>query len=127
MVIGGEGVGEVMVAHHFEGDAVGKGPLLVGAAGVEVEALGDPGGILGEDGGAGVGTEAADEFREHRAMSGIGEVVAQFDQYIIAGQEKAAILLVPFDALGVQFVRAAEEGDVKASIGENGRHDLAWP
>ena len=48
VVVGGEGVGEVVVAHDDEGGAVGEGPVLVGAVGVEVEGGVEESGVGGQ-------------------------------------------------------------------------------
>ena len=35
MAVGGQGFGQAPLSHNHEGDAIGQGPLLVGAFGVE--------------------------------------------------------------------------------------------
>jgi len=84
MMVGGEGVGQVVFSHHLEGNAIRERLGLVESFDKQDVATGHPLRISGKDGCSRVDPQPPFDLNKYLAISDIGKPVAQFDQHKLA-------------------------------------------
>ena len=127
VLIARQGVTDILVLHHHEGNAVGQRPLFVRPSFVTTQAALEQFGARADDPHLGVLFEGADELRDMTAAGGFRQRIGELGEHPLGGEQVIAQLAGGGNDPGVMLVGAVEQSDEIEGIREDGLHFLRCP